>query len=378
MCNKVTITELSKENPVYVPMAADIIHPGHLNIINKAAELGKVVVGLFTDEAIATYKKAPTMNYEMRKKVVLGLKGVEEVIPQISRDYEPNLRLLKPKYMVHGTDWKSGPLSKVRQKAIDVMKEWGGEVIEPEYTKDISSTLIKKSARVSPETKRKDFTSQLYYKNNMVGVSVYDKITAKLADAATFCTADHPVKEFSSLWVDYQEVNEHYRISSEIGLGAEAYVHVLDRLNECTVKPLIADDIKGSSMYEYQYLLRSFQKIGLAGMVVYEEDVSILESRMEYYLRNLLYDNFKLFLHINACSDEIFYVIEKYRHVPAGIVIDAEKEVTVDGKVSDLPILYFVNQKSRINDYKYRIYRKCIYDKLTDSIKDYLSELLNL
>ena len=128
---------------VYVPMAADIVHPGHINILEIAAELGEVMVGLFTDEAIASYKKAPVMNYEQRKIVIEHIKEVDRVVPQLSQDYEPNLREYKPDYMVHGTDWRQGALSEVREKAIRVMEEWGGRIIEPEYTTGISSSFIK-------------------------------------------------------------------------------------------------------------------------------------------------------------------------------------------------------------------------------------------
>jgi len=132
---------------VYLPMSADIIHPGHINIIKEAAKYGDVVVGLFTDEAIASYKRVPYMPYEQRKIVVENIKGVTDVIPQYTKDYEENLRLLKPKYMVHGTDWREGPLAAVRQKAIDIMAEWGGQVIEPEYTKGVSSSLIQQKIK---------------------------------------------------------------------------------------------------------------------------------------------------------------------------------------------------------------------------------------
>lgn len=123
-------------------MAADIVHPGHVNILKTAASYGDVIVGLFTDEAIASYKRVPYMTYEQRAAVIGNMKGVVEVIPQETKDYEPNLRKLKPDYMVHGTDWRKGPLAQVRQRAIDVMAEWGGKVIEPEYTKGISTTQI--------------------------------------------------------------------------------------------------------------------------------------------------------------------------------------------------------------------------------------------
>ena len=120
------------EDLVYVPMAADIVHPGHINIIRIAAE----------HEAIASYKRVPYMPYEQRKIVIENIKGVSEVVPQLTRDYEDNLRKYKPRYMVHGTDWREGPLAAVREKAIKVMAEWGGEIVEPEYTKGVSSSMI--------------------------------------------------------------------------------------------------------------------------------------------------------------------------------------------------------------------------------------------
>ena len=105
------------------------------------------MVGLFSEEAIRTYKPEPYMNYEQRKIVLENLKGVDVVVMQETKDYEPNLRRFKPDYMVHGTDWREGPLAQVRQKAFDVMAKWGGEIVEPEYTQGVSSSEFKKKVR---------------------------------------------------------------------------------------------------------------------------------------------------------------------------------------------------------------------------------------
>lgn len=145
---KSRVEKFEKENPlVYVPMAVDIVHPGHINIINIASRYGRVMVGLFTDEAIQSYKNKPFMTYEQRKTVIQNVKGVTEVVPQLTKDYEDNLRKYKPKYMVHGTDWREGPLAEVRQKAIDILAEWGGSIIEPDYTEGVSSSKIKKEIK---------------------------------------------------------------------------------------------------------------------------------------------------------------------------------------------------------------------------------------
>ena len=138
---------MREEKLVYVPMAVDILHPGHINIIKVSQEYGRVMVGLFTDEAIASYKRIPYMTYEQRKIEIENVKGVDEVVPQLTRDYEDNLRKYKPDYMVHGTDWREGPLADVREKAIKILAEWGGRIIEPEYTQGVSSSLIQKQIK---------------------------------------------------------------------------------------------------------------------------------------------------------------------------------------------------------------------------------------
>ena len=127
---------------VYVGMSADMIHPGHLNIIKEASKLGRVIVGVLTDEAIASYKRLPYLTYDQRAQIVGALKGVDEVIPQTTLDYVPNLRKLKPDFVVHGDDWKEGVQAKTRQQIIDKLAEWGGKVIDVPYTKGISSTKI--------------------------------------------------------------------------------------------------------------------------------------------------------------------------------------------------------------------------------------------
>jgi len=132
----------SEEKLVYVGFAADIVHHGHINILNVASSLGRVVVGLLTDEAIASYKRNTIIKWENRKTVVENLQGVSEVIPQATLDYAPNLVRLRPDYVVHGTDWRNGPQALARQKVIDTLAQWGGQLVEPEYTQNVSTTEI--------------------------------------------------------------------------------------------------------------------------------------------------------------------------------------------------------------------------------------------
>ena len=131
------------EKIVYVGMSADIVHPGHINILKEASKLGKVIVGLLNDKAISSYKKIPFMSFEQRRAVIEGIKYVSETVEQKTLDYTDNLKQIKPHYVVHGDDWKNGIQKPIRQK---VMMYWGMEwrTIEIPYTEGISSTGIKK------------------------------------------------------------------------------------------------------------------------------------------------------------------------------------------------------------------------------------------
>ena len=118
------------------------MHNGHINIINEAAKLGEVTVGVLTDSAIASYKRLPYLSFDERKVVVSALKGVTRVVAQETHDYRPNLEIYKPDIVVHGDDWKTGVQSKVRQNVIDKLAEWGGQLHEIPYTPNISSSRI--------------------------------------------------------------------------------------------------------------------------------------------------------------------------------------------------------------------------------------------
>ena len=133
---------MKKKKIVYAGFAADILHEGHINILKSASKLGKVIVGLLTDEAITSYKKLPHLNYKQREIIIKNIKFVDSVIPQKTLDYQKNLLRLKPDFVVHGDDWKIGVQKETRQQVIDVLNEWGGKLVEPEYTKGVSSTQL--------------------------------------------------------------------------------------------------------------------------------------------------------------------------------------------------------------------------------------------
>jgi len=129
---------------VYVGLCADGLHHGHINIIERARELGEVTVGLLTDEAIASYKRYPLIKFEDRRRIIANIVGVELIVPQTTLDYVPNLLRFKPDFVIHGTDWADGVQRETRQNVLDALKIWGGQLVELPYTENISSTDLKK------------------------------------------------------------------------------------------------------------------------------------------------------------------------------------------------------------------------------------------
>lgn len=133
---------MKDKKKVYVGMAGDIIHHGHINLLTEASKYGKVIVGLLNDSAIESYKRKPINAFIYRKIVIENIKLVSEVVEQTTLDYRPNLRKYKPEFVVHGDDWLKGPQKHVRLQIQEQIKEWDGQIIDVPYTKYISTTDI--------------------------------------------------------------------------------------------------------------------------------------------------------------------------------------------------------------------------------------------
>ena len=133
---------------VFVPMCLDYFHHGHANIINRAKRYGNIILGLVSDKGISSYKKKPHNNFKQRKKIALMLKDIKKIITVKSLDHFLSLsKKYKFDYFVHGDDWKKEPQSGIRSEVKNVLEKWNGKVIDIPYTKNISSTIIKKRIR---------------------------------------------------------------------------------------------------------------------------------------------------------------------------------------------------------------------------------------
>ena len=138
---------MTANKTVYIAISSDILHKGQLNVIDVGAKLGDVTIGLLTDESIATYKRLPVIDWESRKALVEHLAEVKSVVAQHSLSYADNLRVLKPDYVIHGDDWRSGTQSMVRDEVVKILAEYGGELVEVPYTDGICGSDIERAMR---------------------------------------------------------------------------------------------------------------------------------------------------------------------------------------------------------------------------------------
>lgn len=264
---------------VYVGMAADYLHAGHVNIINEAAKYGEIIVGLLTDEAIASYKRVPVSTYEQRKKVVESLKGVSKVVPQYTLDYVENLRTLKPDYVVHGDDWKTSPQSYTRQRVIEALKEWGGELIEPAYTRGISSTLLiedQNRVGVTPEHRRKMLKRLIELKPIVRVIEAHSGLSALVAENAKV-----EGREFDALW-ESSLTDSASKGKPDIELvDFTSRTQTINEILEVTTKPLIVDGDTGGLAEHFVYMVKTLERLGVSAVIIEDKTFPKINSLME-------------------------------------------------------------------------------------------------
>lgn len=263
---------MSRDNTisVYIGMSADLIHPGHLNIIQEAAKHGAVTVGLLTDKAIAAYKRLPYMSYDQRKIVIENIKGVENVVPQLTLDYEDNLRKYKPDVVVHGDDWREGVQAKVRQKVIDILSEWDGKLIEIPYTEGISSTAINKALKeigTTPDIRRGKLKRLLEAKKYLRFIEAHNGLTGLICENASIATSDGN-QEFDGMWSS-SLTDSTLRGKPDIeAVDLTARSSTLNEIFEVTTKPLIYDADTGGQLEHFEFTVRTLERLGVSAAVI--------------------------------------------------------------------------------------------------------------
>lgn len=266
---------------VYVGMSADMIHPGHLNIIHEAVKLGSVTVGVLTDAAIASYKRLPYLTYEQRAEIVSNIKGVDRVVPQTTLDYVPNLRELKPDYVVHGDDWKEGVQQKTRQRIIEAMAEWGGQVIDIPYTQGISSTAMNqrlKEIGTTPEIRMKRLRRLIGAKKIVRILESHSGLTGLIIEN-TSVVVNGTKQEFDGMWASSLTDSTSKGKPDIEAVDITTRLHDLNDALEVTTKPVIFDGDTGGKVEHFVFTVRTLERLGISAVII-EDKVGLKQNSL--------------------------------------------------------------------------------------------------
>jgi len=263
-------------------MSADLVHPGHLNIIKEAKKLGMVTIGLLTDEAIASYKRVPYLNYAQREEIIKNIKGVSRVVPQLTLDYTKNLRALNPNFVVHGDDWTDGAQVKTRKKVIAVLKEWGGKLVEIPYTEGISSTHLHEAMRsvgTTPEVRSKRLRRLLAVKGFVRALEAHHGLSGLIVEHTKIKDNAGRQKEFDAMWMS------SLTDSTIKGKPDIEYVDLTSRLaslNEIldvTTKPIIFDGDTGGIAEHFVLRVKTLERLGVSAIII-EDKIGLKKNSL--------------------------------------------------------------------------------------------------
>lgn len=254
-----------KEKIVYIAISADVIHNGHINIIEEGAKYGQVVIGVLTDEAIATYKKAPILDYSVRENVFNSIKNVSKVIKQEKLDYTENLKKLRPDYVLHGDNWRTGVQSLVRENVIKTLEEWGGQLIEIPYTnsnkyRNIENTSDYRRALLKKLIKIKPYIRAIEVSNGISGLIVEN---TKIVDEKT-----STIKEFDAMWIS-SLCDSTFKGKPDIELvDLTSRINTINEIMEVTTKPIILDGDTGGKTEHFVYNVKTLERLGISAIII--------------------------------------------------------------------------------------------------------------
>ena len=246
-------------------MCADILHHGHINIIKEASKLGKVTVGLLTDKAIASYKRVPILSYEERKKIIENVKGVDSVISQETLSYRENLVLIRPNYVVHGDDWKTGPQKNIRQEVIDTLQEWSGTLVEVPYTKNVSSTSIQNKIKEfnSPQRRTSMLKRLIESKQVVRIIEAHNGLTGLMVEKTVINE-----KQFDGMWLSSLTHSTSKGKPDIQYIDITTICNTINEIFDVTTKPMIVDLDNGGKTEHFKFAVRTLERMGVSAVII--------------------------------------------------------------------------------------------------------------
>jgi len=255
---------------VYMSFSTDMLHSGHIAIIEKAAALGQLTIGVLTDQVIASYKRYPLLSYEERVNMLQSIRGVYRTVEQNSLSYADNLRKLRPDYVVHGDDWKSGVQKPIRDEVVSILNEYGGELVEYPYSNDERYRALEQRSREHlsiPDIRRGRLRDLLAMKPTVSILEAHSGITGLIAEN-TVVVKEGKAFQFDGMWVS-SLCDSTAKGKPDIELvDMTSRFRTIDDVTEVTTKPIIFDGDTGGLTEHFVYTVRTLEKMGVSAIII--------------------------------------------------------------------------------------------------------------
>ena len=302
---------------VYIPMRGDILHPAIINVIDKGAKLGEVIVGLLTDQAICEYTRPPQLNYSEREKVIKAIRNVNKVIPQKNIDCSENILSIKPHIVLHGDDWKEGFQSSIRKKVIKILKKWNGKLYEVPYDKKTSRNLVNKlssSLGITSDKRLQTLRKLLDSKLITRIIEAHNGLTGTIAEYANF-EKDGITREFDCMWAS-SLTDATSRAKPDIeAVDLSLRMSTINEIFEVTTKPLIFDGDTGGKSEHLAFTIKSLERLGVSAIVIEDKKGlkknSLLGIEVEQEQDSIENFSQKIALAKNSQNSEDFMIIAR-------------------------------------------------------------------
>lgn len=255
---------------VYVSMICDLLHAGHVKVLKKASSLGEVTVGLLTTEAIEELGERAFLKYSQREEVLNSLTFVKEVIPQTESSYKENLIKLKPDYVVHGDDWKTGHQKEIRKEVIELLDQWGGSLEEIPYSREISDVSLKNQLLrlgLTGNTRQARLKQLLKLKPVVRIMEVHNALSALIVENASIDLKDTKVS-YDGFWSSSLTESTAKGKPDIEAVDMTSRLSMVNDIFEVTTKPMIFDADTGGKIEHFEIAIRSLERAGISAVVI--------------------------------------------------------------------------------------------------------------
>lgn len=255
---------------IYISFSTDILHYGHLELLRKASELGELIVGVLTDEAVCEYKKPPLVSYEKRAKMFEGLSYVSKVVKKETLSYRPIFEKYHPDVIVHSDEWQHDIKSGIRKEVISLLQEFGGELVEFPYVRDENVNVLEKNFTeryAVTEIRRGMLKKLLRLKPYVRVLEAHNGLTGLIVEN-TKVSCDDGINEFDAMWVS-SLCDSSSRGKPDIELvDWSSRISRINEIMEVTTKPIILDGDTGGLTEHFVYNVQTLERIGVSAVII--------------------------------------------------------------------------------------------------------------